>query len=145
MKTWLAAATLVLALAAAPASAQSNENIAALFGDETPYREAFDAIQEAVAADDAEAVAAMVAYPFSVTADGEAYLFDGPDGVIEHYHNIVTDEIKDVVAAQSYETLFANDQGIMFGDGQVWFTGICIDDACEEVDVKIVTIQSTQE
>ena len=33
----------------------------------------------------------------------------------------------------------------MFGNGQVWMTGVCADDACAVWDVKIVTIQSTAE
>ena len=142
MRSWLAAAALALTLAA-PTFAEANEQIADMFGDETPWIEAFEALQTAVAADDAEAVAAMIAYPFRVTADGEEYLFDGPDGVVEHYDNIVTDEIKQAVAAQDYETLFANQEGVMIGDGQVWLTGICVQSACETVDVKIATIQST--
>lgn len=141
MKSWLAAA-LALTLAA-PTLAHANEQIADMFGDEAPWIEAFDALQTAVAADDATAVAEMIAYPFRVTADGEEYLFDGPEGVVEHYDNIVTDEIKQAVAVQDYETLFANQDGVMIGDGQVWLTGICAEAACETVDVKIATIQST--
>lgn len=142
MRSWLAAA---VALALAITSSLANDQIAAMFGDEAPYKQAFEAIQTAVADDDAEAVAAMIAYPFRVTADGEEYLFDGPEGVVEHYESIVTDEIKQAVADQDYEFLFANQDGVMFGDGQIWLTGICLDDACEKVDVKIVTIQSTQD
>ena len=142
MKSWLAVA---LMLSAVPNIVLANDQIAGMFGDEAPYVEAFDALQAAVAADDAEAVAAMIAYPFKVTADGEEYVFDGPEGVIEHYPSIVTDEIKEAVAAQDYEYLFANQDGIMFGEGQVWLSGICLDDACEKVEVKIVTIQSTKE
>lgn len=141
MRSWLAAAALALTLGA-PALVEANDQIAGMFGDEAPWIEAFEALQTAVAADDAEAVAEMIAYPFRVTADGEEYLFEGPEGVVEHYHNIVTDEIKQAVAAQGYETLFANQDGVMIGDGQVWLTGICVESACETVDVKIATIQS---
>jgi hypothetical protein len=145
LKTWLAAAAVVLVLSTMPAFAQSNAQIAGMFGDEAPYIEAFDTLQAAVAADDAEAVAAMIAYPFRVTADGEEYVFDGPEGVVEHYDSIVTDEIRQAVAEQQYQYLFANQDGIMFGDGQVWLSGICADDTCETVDVRIVTIQTTKE
>jgi hypothetical protein len=142
MKSWLAAAAFASALSATPTLA--NDQIA-MFGDEAAYMEAFEAIKTAVAADDAEAVAAMIAYPFKVTADGEDYLFDGPEGVVEHYDSIVTDEIKQAVADQEYRYLFANQDGVMFGDGQVWLSEVCLDDACEKAEVKIVTIQSTKE
>jgi hypothetical protein len=77
-----ASAALAFLVLAAPAFAQSvdevNASIDAVLGDHVPYAEAFGAIQAAVAADDAEAVAEWVAYPFEVTIDGEAYAFDGP-------------------------------------------------------------------
>ena len=143
MKSWLAAAIVALALTTAPTLA--NEQIIALFGDEAPYMEAFDAFKTAVAEDDAETVAAMIAYPFKVTADGEEYVFDGPEGFIEHYESIVTDEIKHAVADQDYDTLFANQDGVMFGDGQVWLSEVCLDDACGKAEVKIIAVQSTTE
>jgi hypothetical protein len=144
----LISATLaVLALSALPAVAQTvdqvNSSIDAVLGDHAPYEEAFATIQAAVAADDAGTVAAWVAYPFSATVDGEAYSFEGPDGFIEHYDGIITEEVKAAVVDQRYETLFVNAEGVMFGNGQMWLNGTCKDDACAEFDVRIITIQST--
>jgi hypothetical protein len=31
---------------------------------------------------------------------------------------------------QSYGQLFANSQGVMIGDGQVWFGGVCERQSC---------------
>ncbi|MHB1103104.1 MAG: hypothetical protein ACYC0C_10115 [Devosia sp.] len=136
-----------LALAIAPAAAQTDDEVNAgidsVLGDHAPYEEAFAAIQAAVAEDDAEAVAEWVAYPFNATVDGEAYSFEGPDGFIEHYDGIVTGEVKATVTDQKYEDLFVNAEGVMFGNGQMWLSGVCRDDACAEFDVKIITIQNT--
>lgn len=136
-----------LAFLASPAAAQTaddvNASMDAVLGDHIPYQEAFEAIQAAVAADDAEAVSDWVAYPFSVTVDGEDYSFEGPDAFIEHYEGIVTPEVKQAVVGQKYEELFVNAEGVMFGNGQMWLSGICRDDACAQFDVRIITIQNT--
>jgi hypothetical protein len=57
----------------------------------------------------------------------------------------MTNEIVEAVTNQAYEDLSVSDEGVMFGDGQVWINGVCYDDACSGFDVKIVTIQSTAE
>jgi hypothetical protein len=139
----------LLALAVSPVIAQTaddvNSSIERVLGDHAAYEEAFQAIQVAVAEDDAEAVAEWVAYPFNVTVDGEEYSFEGPEGFVEHYDGIVTEEVKAAVVEQKYEDLFVNADGVMFGNGQMWLNGVCRDDACAESDVKIITIQSTAE
>jgi hypothetical protein len=146
MKTWIAAAVLALALTA-PVLAQTREDVVAAieanFGDAAAVEEAVDAIQTAVAEGDAESFAEWVSYPFSVTVDGEDYVFDGPDGVVEHYESMMTPEIEEAILDQSFETLFVNAEGIMFGDGQLWLSAICTDDSCAESDIRIIALQST--
>ena len=109
------------------------------------YRQAFDAIQQSVAEGDATTFASWVSYPIEVTADGEAMVIGDAAQFAEHYQDIVTPEIAGAVADQSFNELFVNDQGAMFGNGQVWMSEICLDDACENSEVKIITIQSTAE
>ncbi|MDP1731633.1 MAG: hypothetical protein Q8L54_10770 [Devosia sp.] len=143
---------ILLALAAlmpvaAPAGAQTvgdiNASIEMVLGDRAAYVEAFEAIQAAVADDDAATVAAWVSYPINVTIDGEAHSIEGSETFVEQYDGIVTEEIKSAVVEQKYEALFVNFKGIMFGDGQMWLSGVCRDDACAKWDVKIIAIQST--
>jgi len=109
------------------------------------YRQAFDAIQQAVAEGDAPAFAEWVSYPIEVTADGEDMVIGDASQFAEHYDGIVTPEIADAVANQNFNELFVNAEGAMFGDGQVWLSEICLDDACSNSEVKIITIQSTAE
>ena len=146
MKTWLAAAFVAM-LATGPAFAQSDADvdgaISTLFGDPAPFVEAFDAIQDAVANDDPEAFAAWVSYPFKTTMDGEDYVLDTPEALAEHYEMLMTDDIRSAIVDQQYKDLFVNAEGVMFGNGQVWLSSICKDDACAEADVRIITIQST--
>jgi hypothetical protein len=48
-----------------------------------------------------------------------------------------------VIKQQNYGDLFINDQGVMFGRGEVWINGICADSGCKRFDVKVVTIRGT--
>jgi hypothetical protein len=137
----------VASVVSAPALAQTDQDtdvaLEMNFGSVAQFKDAFNAIQQAVEADDAEAFALWVSYPFKVTVDGEAYSFEGPEGVVEHYQSMMTEEIKTAIVGQQYKDLFVNAGGVMFGDGQLWMTGICSDDACEAFEVKIITVQST--
>lgn len=144
---FLLAVAALSAFAAFPIAAQTvdevNATIDMLLGEHAAYKEAFEAIQTAVASDDAAAVAEWIAYPFDATVDGEAYSLEGPDGFIEHYEGIVTEEVKGAIVDQAYEDLFVSADGVMFGDGQMWLNGVCADEACSDFEVRIVTLQST--
>jgi hypothetical protein len=107
------------------------------------YRQAFDAIQQAVAEGDSTAFADWVSYPIEVMADGQPMVIGDADEFAAHYSAIVIPEIAGAVADQSFNDLFVNAEGAMFGDGQVWMSEICLDDACSDSEVKIITIQST--
>ncbi len=143
----IASLVLALCLSIVPALAQSdadtNAAIDTNLGDHALYRAAFDAIQAALVDDDKAAFAAWVNYPITVTADGEEMSIATPEQFVEHFDNIVTDEIRTAIEQQAWAELFVNYQGSMFGNGQVWVNGICKDDTCAAFDVKIITIQST--
>jgi ABC-type Co2+ transport system permease subunit len=140
---------VVSLLLAAPAFAQSADDVNAaidnVLGDHAAYEEAIDAIQFAIAEGDAAGVAAWVAYPITVAAAGEPLVLEDEAQFVEHYDDFMTDDIVEAVATQAYEELFVNSEGVMFGNGQVWINGICRDDACAAFDVRIITIQSTAE
>ncbi|WP_294930455.1 hypothetical protein [uncultured Paracoccus sp.] len=126
---------IVLACAMAwgmpPAVAQSatevNETLDTLFGEHERPKTFFTELQQAVTNDDADALAQMVAYPISVTIDGESVEIAGESEFVTDFDQIFTSDVKDAVTSQSYETLFANWQGVMIGDGEVWFS--IVDDA----------------
>ena len=62
---------------------------------------------------------------------------------VKNYDAIMTGAITDAVVNQKLDELFVNWKGIMFGDGEVWIDGICSDNSCKNVDIKVATIQST--
>lgn len=148
MRQLLAAVTL-LALLAAPVLAQTAADTDATLdlemGDHVPFKAAFEAIKAAVAADDAEALSAYIPLGEAIMVEGESRVFADEAEFVAAYHEVFTPEIVAAVEGQSYEALFVNSEGVMFGNGQLWLNGLCNDAACNSFDVKIVTIQSTGE
>jgi hypothetical protein len=133
---------------AAPAADTGNEarvdqTIDTVLGDHAAYRAAVDALQKAVAANDAEAVSKLIDYPFTASIDGERTKIADADAFVAQYDRIVTPAIARAIGGQRYGDLFVNAKGVMFGRGEAWINGVCKDDACKHVDVRVVTIQPT--
>lgn len=124
----LALATLVAVAAPLPAVAdpvtEMNTTLDGLFGDHARYRSFFDTLKKAVADGDKAAVAAMVDYPFQARIGGKSRKIRDAAHFIADYDQIITAKVKHALAAQTYETLFANWQGVMIGDGEIWFSGV---------------------
>ena len=147
MLKFLSSVTVALCLSIVPAFAQSDADtdaaIDSVLGDHAQYREAFDALQAAVAEGDKTAFAEWVSYPITVLAAGEETAIGDAAEFVAHYDDIVTAGIAAAVTDQTWDSLFVNYQGVMFGNGEVWMNGICSDDSCTSFEVKVVTIQST--
>ena len=132
--------------AAAPAADTAgdqaiNDSIDNVLGDHTQYQAAIAQLQQAVAANDAAAVATLVGYPFTATIDGKKAAIKDADAFVAQYDKIVTPAIADAIVKQKYAELMVSGKGVMFGSGEVWLNGVCKDKACKTFDVKVVTIQ----
>jgi hypothetical protein len=118
-----------------------NQRIDQLLGDHTRYEPVIHAFQQAMAAKDAAAVAALVAYPLRVKLDGKPATIRDARDFVAHYAAIVTPAMAAAIGRQRYGSLFVNDQGVMFGNGEAWINGICRDASCKRFDVKVVALQ----
>ena len=127
-------------LAGAQTAAEVNSNLDSLFGDHKPYEEFFAKLKKAVADGDKETVASMIDYPFQARLKGKAVKIRDQKHFVADYDQVVTAKVKDAVAKQTYPTLFANWQGVMIGDGEVWFNGICSDNSCKQQTVRIIAV-----
>lgn len=101
-----------------------------IFGDNEGFRLAFDAITEAVRQEDVATVASFIKYPFRTEVDGETEVIADEAEFVELYDSVFTPDVASVVADQAYADLFANNDGVMFGDGEMWMVPICLDEAC---------------
>lgn len=117
-----------------------NSSLDALFGTHEPFQQFFDSLKTAVAGDDKAAIARMINYPFKARIGGRDVRIADIGHFVASYDEIVTPKVKTALAKQTYEKLFANSQGVMIGAGEIWFSGICSDNACKQQTVKIIAI-----
>jgi hypothetical protein len=139
----LGAALLALAVGPAWAAtiAEVNARIESVLGHAKLYETSIKAFQHAVATGSKEDVAAFIRYPIKVVIDGQTKVIRSPDAFVKQYDQIMTPDIVDAVKNQAYGDLFVNDQGVMFGDGQVWMDAICIGSKCLQSVIQVVTLQ----
>jgi len=76
---------------------------------------------EAVARNDAAAVASTIRYPIKVTVSGKVVTLRGPKDLTANYAAIFTPAYRESIARALPRNMFVRDQGIMLGSGQVWF------------------------
>ncbi len=117
-----------------------------LYGEAEPYRTFFFSLKEAVSSDDRERVADLMNYPLRVSGAAEdgsgipvARISDR-EHLLREYEAIFAPNVVQALARQEYGELFANTEGVMIGNGQIWFAGICIDNTCDEVRVATIAI-----
>jgi len=127
--------------AAAPGTGDARGRIERVLGDADQYETVFKALQQGVAGDDRAAVAALMRYPLRVDTGGSKR--EVPDAATfqREYERIITAPVARAISAQSFDTVFANQQGVMIGNGQAWLNGTCLDKACSRTDVKVVALQ----
>ncbi|AVO28764.1 hypothetical protein [Stenotrophomonas maltophilia] len=136
------AAEPAAAVPATPAGDVPAEDVRArietLLGDAVQYEKVFNAFRTAVIGGDRAAVVEEVRFPLNV-ANGKK--ITGPGEFQRNYEKIITPAVVKAVSAQDFGKVFVNQQGVMIGDGQVWLNGQCLDKACAQTEVKVVTIQ----
>jgi len=134
-------ATTPAAEPAAPTSAGTSnvrQRIDQVLGDAAQYETVFNAFQKAVNGGDRAAVVEEVRFPLNI-ANGAK--ITGPGEFQRNYERILTPAVRKAIAAQKFDDVMVNQQGVMIGDGQVWLNGTCLDAACSRTEVKVVTIQ----
>ncbi|MEN5394918.1 hypothetical protein [Stenotrophomonas sp. TWI377] len=114
------------------------QRIDQVLGDAAQYEAVFNAFQKAVNGGDRAAVVEEVRFPLNI-ANGAK--ITGPGEFQRNYERILTPAVRKAIAAQKFDDVMVNQQGVMIGDGQVWLNGTCLDAACSRTEVKVVTIQ----
>ncbi|OMF37286.1 hypothetical protein BK133_06705 [Paenibacillus sp. FSL H8-0548] len=99
---------------------ENNPYAAAGINNPTAFVKMFEIAKAAIAADEKKAVAELVLFPLQVNGENPVKITSKAD-FIEKYDQIITQSVKDALAAQKVEDLFVRDQGVMVGDGELWF------------------------
>ena len=141
-------ATSASASQPAPAEAKADQTmdrrLDQLFGNHQDYRRFFEQFRAAVVAGDKAAVAAAMHYPITVHLEGKQWSLYSPAEFTDVYSHIFSPALVELVRRQQYADLFANDQGVMLGQGEIWFSGICEDVECEKMPLKVVALNLRQ-
>ena len=109
-----------------------------MLGSPAEFRAFFNQLKQAVSASDKHALAKMMNYPLNVSAEGPSVRTSSD--FITHYDRIFTPHVISVVDKQTYGDLFVRDQGAAMGNGDVWFTGACVDQACKRRTPKVISV-----
>jgi hypothetical protein len=75
----------------------------------------------AVKRGDKKTVAALIKYPINVVVKGGIKNIGGPKELLSHYDKIFSTRYRDAIAKAIPRNMFVRYDGIMLGDGQVWF------------------------
>jgi len=118
-----------------------NQAIDRLHGDHSRYEQVIRSFQTAVAYGDSASAAKLVRFPIRVAIGGKPVTIANAQEFVRNYDRIITPAIAGIVTDQKYDELMVNAQGVMFGNGQVWVNGVCLDATCRKVDVKVAAIQ----
>lgn len=95
-----------------------------------------DTIKQAVANDNREKISSLINYPMNIY-DGGELIKTYPDSasVLENYDLIFSDQVKSELAKATFDTLFVTQEGIMIGQGQIWFNEF-------DGNMKIMVVQN---
>jgi hypothetical protein len=149
-RTLLATLALLSVSLLAPASGRTQTTSADLdksidqtVGNHVKVHQLLTDLQRSVANHNAAGVAVLIHYPIKVNPGKHPFTVKDQKAFVKDYDRIITPDISDVILKQKYETLFVNSEGAMLGEGEVWITGSCLDKSCKKSDIKIGTIQDT--
>lgn len=142
----LAAACLAATLLAAPAFAQSEEQVMAqiesIHGDAEGFGEAFGLLQDAFLFGDPTTIADLGLYPMMVNANGETYDILEAQDLVDNFDALLTSEAQAALASQDFADLIVTSEGVGFADGALWMTNVCLDDDCAETQWGILSINN---
>jgi len=116
---WALVVAAVLFLGAAPARA-SDYSVAGI-DDPALVTACVAALRQAVSRDDRPAVAVLIAYPIRVTVRGRKRAITTRAAFLARYDAIITPAVRAALLKEDKGPLFANWQGVMLGNGEVWF------------------------
>lgn len=89
-------------------------------------------------------MAAMIDFPFKTRIEAAPATIPDATMFIAQYGRIVTPSMAEAIVQQRYSDLFVNQKGVMFGKGEAWLNGVCVDSACTSFDVRVIALQPAQ-
>ena len=120
---------------------ETDSRLDTLFGAHEPYASFLAKLKSAAAKEDWATIGDLIAYPLKVTVGGQHLVLRSAAQFRARATNVMTAKVLNAIKEQSYAGLFANAQGVMMGNGEVWFSAICGPTDCNNAPIKITAIQ----
>lgn len=113
-----------------------------LGGPHAVYATAVATLQKALASHDVQSVAGYMSFGDPIKVDGADVTINDLDDFTAKFDTLFPPKVVAAVTSQKYETLMVNANGIMFGDGELWISGVCDDAACQNPFINITAINT---
>jgi hypothetical protein len=111
------------------------------FNGNPSYATFMTRLQTAVRANDRDGVIALIRFPLRVNSNGRHQLYRDASSVRASYDRIFTSKVTRAILGQRTDAFFGNQNGVMIGNGEVWFDQLCPNAACSPSgDVRITSI-----
>ncbi|SMG59953.1 hypothetical protein [Cedecea sp. NFIX57] len=136
----LAAMVCWSSLSTAASEQEVNARLDQLFNTHQEYHNFLDNLQTQLISENKVEVAKLVSYPIDINIDSKKVKIKTPQQLIKLYGSIFTPALVKTVNTQQYKDLFINAQGVMIGNGQIWFSAVCGDNQCKKSTVLITAI-----
>ena len=140
----IASALLTLALVV-PATASEEEvyaNIEAIHGNADGFFEVFSLLQDAVMFGDPVTFGQYAFYPLAVNdSDGNYEIVDEQD-FMDNFDTVLPQATLDAIAGQDVDDLIVTSEGVGIDNGAMWTTNVCLDDACNQTQWGILSINN---
>jgi hypothetical protein len=84
----------------------------------------FEQIRNAILKDDIDWLANSITYPIVLRPNGRKIAVSNKRDLKKRAKLILNEHLKSLVSTQYPDTLFKNWQGVMIGDGEIWFSEV---------------------
>lgn len=140
------ATAIALSVAAQPALAQDEQaawdSIENVHGDAAGFFDLLGILQDAAGNGDQMTIADNAFYPLLVNANGESYNVLEAQDLIDDFDALVYPETLEALINQTADDLIVTSEGVGIGNGAIWITNICVDDACAETQWGILSVNN---
>jgi hypothetical protein len=134
---------VALLLIAATAHGQATHlsescDLSVIGATETKSFLAFDReLREAIAKQDTTALSFLVQFPLRINSEWGAYSLDDPDALRSHFQEVFPVQIRNAILRQKLDSIFCRDEGVMYGNGDIWVNPSKLGYAIEVVNLEV--------
>ena len=85
-------------------------------------------LRQAIKGGDRQKIASVIRYPFYLYNNGEVVkTYQDETAILADFDSLFSPGVRSAILSARYENLFINYQGVMVGNGDIWFDGWAAD------------------